>query len=334
MNTTILFTMLGVLFILFGATLLKRKRITSVRCTKTALGTVKEVLEKPAKEGVNSLIFSPVVEFAVSGNTYSFEAAESTYKQDQYRPGDKYRLQYNPESPEEFKLVEKNTPYKVPLGILLLILGAISLSLSVNLSSKADSNVLYTKEFTYEDPSTGQLHGAVLEIKTTSEETLTVREDKMNDESADKYIYYRLSADGKPGDTITATITTEHNGTFLGLTVMPKVDGKWQKGVQFTTFVTEGSPNSLTKDYIITPDVTDLQITGSAHTNAFSSKKPGCMDIVFTIEMQGHTEIKQKDGSFGKLLITIFCGTMFLIILAGILAKINVYKERNKKNEQ
>lgn len=214
---------------------------------------------------------------------------------------------------------------------IILILGGIAFLVSA-FSGKANAQGLsdnrYEKSYTYQSPDDGKTYGATISIESSSGETWNLRYDLENNEAEDKYVYKRLSADGKIGDTITATITSEYEGTFLGLTIMPKEDGRWQEGVQYTSLAGSSEKNTITKEITVEPGVSDIQITLSSHNSSFVSKKPGCMDIVFTLEMEGHNATAAKFSGLGKLIITVFCAAMFLIILAGILTKIN--KKKNK----
>lgn len=219
---------------------------------------------------------------------------------------------------------------KLIFRVILILLGVAFLYSVFSKDANAEglSDNRYETSYTYEDPEDGKIYGAIITIESSSGETWNLRYDLENNELEDNYVYKRLSADGKVGDTITATITSEYDGTFLGLTIMPREDGKWKEGTQFTSLAGSSEKNTITKDITVEPGVSDIQITLSAHNASFVSKKPGCMDIVFTLEMEGHNASAVKNSNVGKLLLTIFAGAMFLIILAGILTKIN--KKKNK----
>lgn len=219
---------------------------------------------------------------------------------------------------------------KTIFRIILILLGIAFLysffSKDANAEGLLDNG--YEKSYVYQSPEDGKTYGATITIQSSSGESWNLRYDLENNEIEDNYVYKRLSADGKTGDTITATITSEYDGTFLGLTIMPREDGKWKEGVQYTSLAGSSEKNTITKDVTVEPGVSDIQITLSAHNASFVSKKPGCMDIVFTLEMEGHNASVQKSSNVGKTLLTIFACAMFLIILAGVLTKIN--KRKNK----
>lgn len=330
MNTSILFTMLGVLAILGGLTLFCRKKVNTKRCSKKAVGTVSGITKVTKGEG-SADYYSPVLSFLVDGKTQTFQSPAITFNPNEYKEGDRYSIYYNPSNPEEYILSEKIVFYKKPLALLLMVLGVVFFVLSVSLDSDAFEGNVYTKDFSYTNPSTGKTTGATLEIRSSSETDWNLRIDEQSDANENGHVSYRLSADGKPGDVISATITSEYEETYLGLTFMPKRDGKWQKGSQFTTFVKDGSPDTLKNEYIITPDDSDLQVSFAAYSNMFAAKSPGSVSIVFTVEMNGHHEVTRSNSNLGSLLLTIFCGAMFLIILAGILSKINAHKQKKKQ---
>lgn len=219
------------------------------------------------------------------------------------------------------------------VSIIIILIGIALLVFSVSEKADAESKYFFSKSWTYKADGQSE-KGADITISFNDDDEHILREDFVNDETVDNYVYYRLSSDGKVGDSVTVTISSDYPGTFLGITIMPKKDGKWLEGSQYALHI-EDDPEAvkeITQTITVEPDVTDVQIALQAHPTSFTSKKPGCMDVIFTLEMNGHNEIKEKNGDGLKLIATIFGGLMFLIILAGILSKVNVYKQnKNKK---
>ncbi|MBR5896628.1 MAG: hypothetical protein IKZ39_03325 [Lachnospiraceae bacterium] len=187
----------------------------------------------------------------------------------------------------------------------------------------------YEKTFTYTNNS-GKTFGATVTITGSREADWELTVDKENDETADKYVYYRLIAKGDPGDVIDVTVTSEYPDTLLGVTALPKINGNWKTGSQKTLFVT-AEDNTITDSFKIGEDYSDLQISVCAYSKSFSSKKPGSMDIILTIETPLHTDVAPSDGSGLKFLGTIAVSILVLVSLAIFLGKRNARKAASKE---
>ena len=213
--------------------------------------------------------------------------------------------------------------------ILTLTVIALVFSAASSVSYAEGAANTFEKDFTYTKPD-GKTYGAHVTVTSSRETDWNLEFDKKNDEAADNYIYYRLIADGDPGDVIDVTVTSEYPDTLLGVTMLPKIDGTWKTGTQKTLFVKEDE-NSITDSFTIDDKVSDVQITVSAYSKSFSSKKPGSMDIILTIETPLHTEAAPAEGSGLKFLGTIIVSVLVLVALAIFLGKRNARKEASKK---
>lgn len=182
----------------------------------------------------------------------------------------------------------------------------------------------YEKAFSYTNNS-GKTFGATLKITSSREADWELTADKENDETQDGFVYYRLKAKGEPGDVIDISVTSEYPDTLLGVTVLPKIKGSWKPGTQKTLFVKEDE-NTITESTTIGEDVSDLQVSVSAYSKSFSSKKPGSMDVILTIETPAHVDAAVSDGSGVKFLLTITAGILMLVVLAVFLGKRNALK--------
>ena len=146
-------------------------------------------------------------------------------------------------------------------------------------------------------------------------------------------MYYRLTADGDPGDVIDITVTSGYPDTLLGITVLPKINGSWKSGTQKTLFVT-AEENSITESVTIGEDVSDLQVSVCSYSKAFSSKKPGSMDIILTLQTPLHEDVAPADGSGLKFLGTIIVSVAALVVLAIVLGKRNARKAASAKEKE
>lgn len=182
----------------------------------------------------------------------------------------------------------------------------------------------YEKAFSYTNNS-GKTFGATLKITSSREADWELTADKENDETQDGFVYYRLKAKGEPGDVIDISVTSEYPDTLLGVTVLPKIKGSWKPGTQKTLFVKEDE-NTITESTTIGEDVSDLQVSVSAYSKSFSSKKPGSMDVILTIETPAHVDAAVSDGSGVKFLLTFTAGILMLVVLAVFLGKRNARK--------
>ncbi|MCR5722698.1 MAG: hypothetical protein K6G72_10195 [Lachnospiraceae bacterium] len=182
----------------------------------------------------------------------------------------------------------------------------------------------YAKTFSYTNNS-GKTFGATLKITSSREADWELTADKENDETQDGFVYYRLKAKGEPGDVIDISVTSEYPDTLLGVTVLPKIKGSWKPGTQKTLFVKEDE-NTITESTTIGEDVSDLQVSVSAYSKSFGSKKPGSMDVILTIETPAHVDAAVSDGSGVKFLLTITAGILMLVVLAVFLGKRNARK--------
>ena len=199
---------------------------------------------------------------------------------------------------------------------------------AVNTVSYAEGALnTYEKDFTY--TRNDKTFGAHVTITSSREADWNLVFDKQNDEVADDFVYYRLVADGDPGDVIDITVTSEYPDTLLGITVLPKINGTWKTGSQKTLFVS-AEENSITESVTVGEDVSDLQVSVCAYSKAFSSKKPGSMDIILTIETPAHVEVAPSDGSGLKFLGTIIVSVLVLVALAIFLGKRNARKAAGK----
>ncbi|MBO4678097.1 MAG: hypothetical protein J5626_00350 [Lachnospiraceae bacterium] len=212
--------------------------------------------------------------------------------------------------------------------IFLAIITAFACFAGFGLNTYAEGALnTFEKDFTYTKGD--KTYGAHVTIKSSREADWNLEFDKQNDESADNFVYYRLIADGEPGDVIDVTVTSEYPDTLLGITALPKINGNWKSGTQKTLFVS-AEENSITESFTVGDDVSDLQVSVCAYSKAFSSKKPGSMDIILTIETPLHVEVAPAEGSGLKFLGTIIVSVLVLVALAVFLGKRNARKSASK----
>ena len=211
--------------------------------------------------------------------------------------------------------------------ILMLAVVVLSFSTVTTVSYAEGALNTYEKDFTY--TKNDKTFGAHVSITSSREADWNLEFEKQNDETTDDYVYYRLTADGDPGDVIDITVTSEYPDTLLGITVLPKINGSWKSGTQKTLFVSE-EEHSITESVTIGDDVSDLQVSVCSYSKAFSSKKPGSMDIVLTIETPAHVEIAPSDGSGLRFFGTIVAAVLVLVALAIFLGKRNARKAADK----
>ena len=185
----------------------------------------------------------------------------------------------------------------------------------------------YEKTFTY-TRNDGKTFGATVTIKSSAETDWNLRFEKENDETTDNYVYYRIIADGNPGDVIDVSLTTEYPDTLLGVTMMPRINGSWKSGTQKTLFAT-ADDNSINLSYTIDQNASDLQVAASAYSKSFSSKKPGSMDVILTIETPLHTDTVKSEGG-GRFFITVVISVLFLVALSMFMGKRSAMKNKKK----
>lgn len=213
-----------------------------------------------------------------------------------------------------------------------MLMAAFVLLTTQLFSAKAFAfNNTYEKEWSYQGSDSKKPSGCKLSISSDSETDWNLREDKINEESEDHFVYYRLSADAKVGDTITLSLESDCNENYLGLTVMPRKDGKWQEGDQYRALIGKTESNKIEKTITLEPGISDVQITFSDYPDMFSSKKPGSLDVVFILELEGHNETTKQPSNLFKTLLTIFAAAMALIIVAGIMSKVSAAKKKSSK---
>ncbi|MBR6308726.1 MAG: hypothetical protein IKR39_08980 [Lachnospiraceae bacterium] len=195
-------------------------------------------------------------------------------------------------------------------------------------SARAEGELnTYEKTFTY-TRNDGKTFGATVTIKSSAETDWNLRFDKENDETQDNYVYYRIIADGNPGDVIDVSLTTEYPDTMLGVTMMPKINGNWKSGTQKTLFAT-AEDNSINLSYTIDQNASDLQVAASAYSKSFSSKKPGSMDVILTIQTGLHTDTVKTEGG-GKFFLTIVVSVLLLVALSMFMGKRSAMKQKKK----
>ena len=212
--------------------------------------------------------------------------------------------------------------------LFLAVLTAFACFAGVNLHTYAEGQLnTYEKTFTY-TRNDGKTFGATVTIKSSAETDWNLRFDKENDETQDNYVYYRIIADGKPGDVIDVSLTTEYPDTMLGVTMMPKVNGSWKSGTQKTLFAT-AEDNSISLSYTIDQNASDLQVAASAYSKSFSSKKPGSMDVILTIQTPAHTDTVKTEGG-GKFFLTIVVSVLLLVALSMFMGKRSAMKAKKK----
>ncbi|SCX14546.1 hypothetical protein SAMN02910339_02010 [Lachnospiraceae bacterium YSD2013] len=207
------------------------------------------------------------------------------------------------------------------------IIAAIAF-LSAGSSARAEGEPnTYEKTFTY-TRNDGKTFGATVTIKSSAETDWNLRFEKENDEATDNYVYYRIIADGNPGDVIDVSLTTEYPDTLLGVTMMPRINGSWKSGTQKTLFAT-ADDNSINLSYTIDQNASDLQVAASAYSKSFSSKKPGSMDVILTIETPLHTDTVKSEGG-GRFFITVVISVLFLVALSMFMGKRSAMKNKKK----
>ena len=208
--------------------------------------------------------------------------------------------------------------------IALAVVTAFACLTGFSLNTYAEGALnTFEKDFTYERGD--KTYGAHVTISSSRAVDWNLEFDKKNDEAADNFVYYRLIADGEPGDVIDVNVTSEYPDTLLGITILPKINGSWKTGTQKTLFVS-ADENALTDSATIGDDVSDLQVSVCAYSKAFSSKEPGSMDIILTIETPLHEDIAPSDGSGTKFFGTIILSVLVLVGLAIFLGKRNARK--------
>lgn len=212
--------------------------------------------------------------------------------------------------------------------LFIAVLIALACFTGVNLHTYAEGQLnTYEKTFTY-TRGDGKTFGATVTIKSSAETDWNLRFEKENDETTDNYVYYRIIADGNPGDVIDVSLTTEYPDTLLGVTMMPRINGSWKSGTQKTLFAT-AEDNSINLSYTIDQNASDLQVAASAYSKSFSSKKPGSMDVILTIETPLHTDTVKSEGG-GRFFITVVISVLFLVALSMFMGKRSAMKNKKK----
>ena len=120
--------LVGVAFLSVALILRRVNRNKMQRCTRTAAGTVVEVVYRRRGNGERGA-YHPVVEYAVDGEIFRMHSG-ARHNPPQYQGGESVNVHYDPEQPEYFYIGDNGTAHvleKVFLlaGLVCILLGSL-----------------------------------------------------------------------------------------------------------------------------------------------------------------------------------------------------------------
>lgn len=170
-------------------------------------------------------------------------------------------------------------------------------------------------------------------IVNSSEANWALETSKENDAKKDGFVDLTLTSHAELGDKINAKISSDTKGTYLGITIMPRVNGRWEPGVSTAFLAGDEERYEASLDYTIGKDVSEVKVVLCNHTSMFESKKPGCVDVVMNIAV-GDNEIaepvaKKETGLLSNPISLAFIIIMILLITYSVSKKVSAH--RNKR---
>lgn len=208
---------------------------------------------------------------------------------------------------------------------------AAALAFTVIFTASARSfaaNNSYESSFSF-DTEKGSFN-AKMSLSSNGTEDWNLETVKVNDQYADGYAWIELKAHAEVGDTITGTVSSDTSGAYLGVTVMPQKEGKWEDGKQYTATVGEEEVVK-SQEYVIEEGVSRVQVTLCEYPDMFAAKKPGSAQIVLNIYV-GDTPM-ESSGHLGRNIIILLAATFVALLIAGAAKKV-IRAHKNKKETE
>lgn len=135
MQAFFVYLILGILFILFGISSMKKTKAKSARCVAPAIGRIVRVdteLEERDEGHRKIKSYVPVFQYIVNGQSVESSSNISTGDKNKYRVGDTAEILFNPAKPSEFVIKGKSEKSGKGFGIGMLLIGAVMIVLAIS----------------------------------------------------------------------------------------------------------------------------------------------------------------------------------------------------------
>ena len=134
MKTVIIYAVIGILFILFGLSSIKKTKKKSARCVAPAVGRVVrvDVNYKENERGHRSVeSYTPVFEYIVNGVSVESESNVGSTNKKEYKVGDTAEILFNPSKPREFVIKGKSEKSGKGFGVVMMLIGVLIIVLGI-----------------------------------------------------------------------------------------------------------------------------------------------------------------------------------------------------------
>lgn len=135
MKTFIIYAAVGIVFILFGASSMKKTKAKSARCVAPAMGRIVRVdveLEEKGDGHRKHKSYVPVFQYIVNEKSVESSSNLSSTDKKTYQVGDTAEILFNPAKPEEFVIKGKSEKSGKGFGIAMILLGIVLIALSIS----------------------------------------------------------------------------------------------------------------------------------------------------------------------------------------------------------
>ena len=135
MKTIIIYAGIGILFVLFGISSIKKTKAKSARCVAPAIGRVVRVdTEYRENEKGHRTVesYTPVFEYIVNGVSVESPSNVGSTNKNEYKVGDTAEILFNPSKPREFVIKGKSEKSGKGFGSVMILLGILMVVLGIS----------------------------------------------------------------------------------------------------------------------------------------------------------------------------------------------------------
>jgi len=133
MKELLIYLIVGIVFIIFGLSSLKKIKKKGARCVAPAIGRVVRVnteLEEKDEGHRKKKSYIPVFQYIVNGKPVESSSNISSYDKTTYKEGDTAEILFNPSTPSEFVIKGKSDKSGKGFGLIMILIGVLMIVLA------------------------------------------------------------------------------------------------------------------------------------------------------------------------------------------------------------
>ena len=134
MKSFLIYAAVGILFILFGISSIKKTKAKSKRCVAPAVGRIVRVDTEYRENDKGRRVvsgYTPVFQYIVNGKTVENPSNVGSSNKREYQVGDTAQILFNPSNPSEFVIAGKSEKSGKGFGVVMMVIGILMIFLGI-----------------------------------------------------------------------------------------------------------------------------------------------------------------------------------------------------------